>query len=492
MPATHSSAGLSCNFWSEFMFFKNLAAVSSVLVFVCATSAQTPQECTRPNMYVSDHAILPIPLDLIAVHPIAISDEGPRLIAPSNFQTEAAPRLVRAKDMDVRLASNVVDGPVAGRDLQVHDLITVVNDDTDFDAGGNACNSGCNAPVTMVASVTEILPNGKLVITGCNQTLHADEICERNLSGTVSPGSISADRRVHQHDLADLRISVRKFKFDSDKTVRPASAEENSSDSLATSAAKKIMVLREKEAQLAHLQFEVNKLRTEAGAPQQIMVKVQMLEVSLTKMRQMGIEFSFLPGTNCQVDSLSDVQKLACGGSGLNAEASSNLIDWLCENDVAKVLARPNIVVASGRPAQFCIGSEIPVPARNESEAAVEFQKIGTQLDLVACALGENRVRMEIRTRVSELDEAHQVRVGNSVVPAFTVRQLDTAIESKFGQSAMLSGAIQNRTEAVRNIGTDGTSEIEDRNNEIALLVIVTPEAVDSMAATDHAEVIKK
>jgi len=336
------------------MLLKYVAAVFIVFVIICPMSAETSRECTRPGIYFEERSNLPIPLDLIAPHPLAIQQEGPRLFAPGTNSPNPVPAPMR--DFELRVASNT--------------------------------------------------------------QIHASRVDEKKAE------------------------------------------------------------LERKLTELKELQQQIDALRSEIGTSQQILVKVQMLEVSLTKMRQMGIEFSFVPGMSSRVDSLSDLQKLARGGSGLNAQASSNLINWLCENNVAKVLSRPNIVVVSGRPAQFCVGGEIPVPARNESQA-IEFQKFGTELDLVACALGDDRVRIEIRTRVSELDEAHSIHIGDSLVPALNVRQLDTAIESEFGQSTMLSGAIQNRTEAVRRTGKDGKTEVEDRNNEVALVVIVTPEAVD-------------
>src|SRR4029078_4443318 len=79
-------------------------------------------------------------------------------------------------------------------------------------------------------------------------------------------------------------------------------------------------------------------------------------------------------------------------------------MDALKQNNVAKLLAEPTVVVVSGRPGSFNVGGEFPIPAKDGSKAAVEFRKFGTQLDLVALALGDNLVRLEVRTRVSEID----------------------------------------------------------------------------------------
>ena len=87
-----------------------------------------------------------------------------------------------------------------------------------------------------------------------------------------------------------------------------------------------------------------------------------------------------------------------------------------------------------GQPASLNIGCEIPIPARGDSKSAVEFQQVGTQVDILPTALGNDRVRLQVRARVSDEDESRSVEVGGSHVPAITVRQCDTAVETEFGR----------------------------------------------------------
>ena len=277
----------------------------------------------------------------------------------------------------------------------------------------------------MAVEVAEVLPNGFLAIKGCQESLHAGEVCERSLTGKVSPQSVTPDRRVHQQDIAELRIAVRKFKWDGDGAVQPASAQEVQKDEATSLTATKTAFLREKEAQLASLEQEVNQLRGEVRLTQQILIKIQMLEVSLTKLRRMGFEFS-VPGYTFSADSPSDLQKIISGSpvafSKTPAIATLGMVDWLCQNRIAKVLTRPNIVCVNGQPAEFCVGGEVPIPGRG-GLPAVDFQKVGTDVSLLAIALGEDHVRLNIRTRISELDESHKLQIGESVVPAFKVRR---------------------------------------------------------------------
>jgi Flp pilus assembly secretin CpaC len=261
-------------------------------------------------------------------------------------------------------------------------------------------------------------------------------------------------------------------------------------------AAEKNAELERKRAQLNELQCQADALRAEIGDVSQILVKVKMLEVSLTKMRKMGFDINFFSGTQINAENISDIQKLGALDSRTQTKLASDglaqIIDCLCQNQLAKVLTEPSIVVANGRPAEFCVGGEVPIRARGDSQAAVEFQKYGTEVSLCAFAIGEDRVRLNIRTRVSELDEAHKLSIGDAVVPAFSVRLMDTAIESKFGQSTVLCGGTENRTESIRRIGKDGKSETFEENNEVALLVIVTPESVSPIHPIENGATITK
>src|SRR5262249_12294683 len=75
-------------------------------------------------------------------------------------------------------------------------------------------------------------------------------------------------------------------------------------------------------------------------------------------------------------------------------------------------------------------------------------------------------------------------------VPALTVRQVDTAVEMKAGQTFALAGLVQERKESqmrglpyISDVPVIGLPfrKVEDEVNEIELLILVTPEFVDAM-----------
>jgi Flp pilus assembly secretin CpaC len=247
-------------------------------------------------------------------------------------------------------------------------------------------------------------------------------------------------------------------------------------------AAPKLEELRNKQIELNRLQAEVRQLRAETGTPQQILVHLQMLEVSLTKLRKLGTDVSFFGSGSTKLESVesltkaieSSCEKLPTGSAGKN-DALLGFINWMKENNIAKTLSEPTIVVLDGRPAQFNVGREIPVPARGDSKSAVEFQQVGTQVDIVPIAQGNNRVRLELRARVSEEDDSRSLEIGGSHVPAIDVRQIDTAVETELGKSVVLNGFVEQIKTTVEQQGGETTDETVD----VALLFVVTPELLD-------------
>ena len=238
-------------------------------------------------------------------------------------------------------------------------------------------------------------------------------------------------------------------------------------------------LLQRKLSEAARLQADILRLRAELGKNQQIVVKVKMLEVSLTKLKKLGVEFSSTSVKSFEVTDISSLQKalgttVAAPDQGSytpNAKEATAFIERLVENRVAKVLADPTIMTVSGRPAQFFVGKELPIPAGDNSHRVTEFQKCGTELNVLALALNDNRVQLQIRARVSEPDNARSIVVEGSHISALRVRQCDTAIETKFGEPVVLNGLIEKRVETIKT-----ESDIHDEVNEVALVVIVTPE----------------
>lgn len=249
----------------------------------------------------------------------------------------------------------------------------------------------------------------------------------------------------------------------------------------------------------------INNIRV--GGVDQVLLHVKVMEVSRTKLRTLGFDFIWSDGSSFAASSISGLlQAVSTGGGTVNAlgqtasfgvvDANSaffGFLDALRQDQLMKLLAEPDLVTVSGRPAFFNVGGEFPILVpQSLGTISIEYKKYGTQLDFVPIVLGNGNIRLEVRPRVSEIDNTRSVRLQDIDVPALRVREVDTGAEMRAGQTMAIAGLLYNREEAAfRKVPFLGEipyvgvlfSHKRDEINEIELLVLVTPEIVSAMDA---------
>jgi pilus assembly protein CpaC len=254
------------------------------------------------------------------------------------------------------------------------------------------------------------------------------------------------------------------------------------------------------------------------GGVHQVLLHVKAMEVSRTKLRRLGIDWQLFADDAIIRSTISGLLSSVTRGiaetpagstwgytEGLSGsptfafgvlngpEAFFGFIEALRDDNLMKVLAEPTLVTVSGRPAYFQVGGEIPllIP-QGLGQVSIQYKKYGTQVDFVPIVLGNGRIRLEVRPRVSEIDSTRSVVLDSLVIPGLRVREVDTGVEMMAGQTLAIAGLVQNRIEANKR-GLPWVSDlpyigalfrrVEERNNEVELLVLVTPELVEAMDA---------
>jgi pilus assembly protein CpaC len=245
------------------------------------------------------------------------------------------------------------------------------------------------------------------------------------------------------------------------------------------------------------------------GGVQQISLNVKVYEVSRTRLRTLGMEWSTTNGADFVVSSISGLIGAASVGGAATAVASGGadgavafgvvgddssffgFIEALRRNDLIKVLAEPTLITVSGRPAFFNSGGEFPILVpQSLGTTSIQFKKFGTQVDFVPIVLGNGNIRLEVRPKVSELDDSRGINVNGVTVPALKERVVDTAVEMKPGQTLALAGLVQTKLES-SNKGLPWISElpyigvpfrrVREQVNEVELLILVTPEVIEAV-----------
>ncbi len=254
--------------------------------------------------------------------------------------------------------------------------------------------------------------------------------------------------------------------------------------------------------------------------PDQVMLKVRIVEMQRQMLRQLGVSTT---GT-LQLNDLAVA--LSTGGfasGGVFSETANitqpvagnrNPLGDLVEldaqlqaletNGLIRVLAEPNLTAISGESAKFLAGGEFPIPVgQDDGVVSIEFKEFGVGLGFSPVVLSKGRINLEVQTEVSEVttDNAFFLPGATSVdgngnlitttglaIPGLSVRRANTTVELPSGGSLVMAGLLQ---EDMRQSieGVPGMKDVpvlgalfrsrEYQNSETELVIVVTPYLVE-------------
>src|SRR5436190_6715509 len=234
------------------------------------------------------------------------------------------------------------------------------------------------------------------------------------------------------------------------------------------------------------------------GGAHKILLHVKVMEISRTKLRNLGFDWAQIStggGFISQgVSGILQAPGTTTGTQGAtvrfgvigNGGSFFGFVEALRENSLARLLAEPTLVTLDGRPANFNVGGQVPIPLQQAlGVTTVTYRSFGTQIDFVPIVLGNGMIRLEVRPDITEIDPS--LRDSVTGVPGFRQRTADTAVEMKAGQTMVIAGLVFTREDAV-NRGIPWLADlpyagvpfrrVSNRRNDVELLIFVTPEFV--------------
>ena len=240
----------------------------------------------------------------------------------------------------------------------------------------------------------------------------------------------------------------------------------------------------------------------------QVMLRVTVVEVSRTVLKQFGVNLSGgWSGLN-----LVNTAPLALNGGSfptgnllsgtINGPGGANLTATLRafeQAGVSRVLAEPTLTAISGESATFTAGGQIPVPSNLSCTSvgtstiqtcvpSVSYKDYGVSLNFTPVVLAENKISVRVGTQVTEIDQQNALNLNftgtTTAVPGFTVRKSETTIELASGATMMTAGLIQQRNKAAIT-GLPGLINLpiigalfrsrDYQRQETELMIMVTP-----------------
>lgn len=218
----------------------------------------------------------------------------------------------------------------------------------------------------------------------------------------------------------------------------------------------------------------------QVGDPRQILLEVKFADVDRTALSQFGFNLLSRNSTTLgatstqqypeplftQLGATSGVQNTALNLTNLlnlfiyrpdlNIGAT---IQALSQQNLAQILAEPNLIVVEGSEASFLAGGEFPFPTITSTPTTgsiapvvtVQFKKYGVQLNFTPTGTASGAINLKVKPEVSALDFNNAVTVDGVLIPAISSRVAETEVVLKDGESFAIAGLIDNRVTQVMN-----------------------------------------
>lgn len=220
---------------------------------------------------------------------------------------------------------------------------------------------------------------------------------------------------------------------------------------------------------------------------QQVLLKVRVAEITRTALRELGLDFAINKGGFSLTSSFGNAGNIT---ALLDANDVNLLLRAVATNAYSKVLAEPNLVTLSGRPASFIAGGQFAVPTtvgiQGAQAAATFFQGFGTQLRFIPTVLDKDRIRLTVAPTFSTINRDNTV----NGIPGLNTRSALTTVDMREGQWLALAGLLQDQQNGSRTrvpvIGdipvlsvVFGRNRIQREESE--LLILVSPQLVHAL-----------
>lgn len=113
-------------------------------------------------------------------------------------------------EMSVSKTTNNQVGNQDGTDAGLLNFIRRITFQSNNSSNGNGSIERTHrATATMACLVTEVLPNGNLVIEGTRDVRTSDEILQLQLTGVIRPQDVTADNEIQSELIANAEIAVK-------------------------------------------------------------------------------------------------------------------------------------------------------------------------------------------------------------------------------------------------------------------------------------------
>ena len=244
----------------------------------------------------------------------------------------------------------------------------------------------------------------------------------------------------------------------------------------------------------------------------QILLEVRLAEVARSESEDTGFDWrytgdifeipsdvSFLdggtPAYHGGTDALLQAPATNAGqgtslGSFINNKGNKEFaygLDFLVGKGLAKIIAKPNLLVRNGEEASFLAGGEFPVPVQEEDSVRIEWKEFGVKLTFTPNLDERDNIELILAPEVSALDFTNAVTANGIEIPSLKTRKTETKVVLRHGETFYISGLIS-QSESQTFSHMPGISSIpilgnlfkkkDNNSSDTELVVFVTPRII--------------
>jgi pilus assembly protein CpaC len=177
----------------------------------------------------------------------------------------------------------------------------------------------------------------------------------------------------------------------------------------------------------------------------------------------------------------------------------------LQQQNIAQILAEPNLITVEGKEASFLVGGQFPFPVITSTPTGagiapvitIQWKKFGVQLNFTPTVTPQGSIDLQVTPEVSALDYTDAVTIEGYLIPALSSRTAQTEVVLKDGETFAIAGLIDNRvTQEIDKTPILGDIPIlgnlfksrSTQKTSTELLVVVTPNFVKPLTPDEKAK----
>ena len=234
----------------------------------------------------------------------------------------------------------------------------------------------------------------------------------------------------------------------------------------------------------------------------EVMLEVEVLEVSSTKLTDLGIQypdlisFSVLPSTGTGL-TLDDLRNISSSRIGVSP-APRITVNLRKELGDSTVLANPRIRTRNREKARVLIGDKLPIVTSTATSTgfvseSIQYLDVGLKLEVEPTVSLDDEVTIRVNLEVSSL--AREIRTaGGSLAYQIGTRSANTVLRLRDGEMQLLAGLISN-TERRNSTRVPGLGDIpvagrlfsnqRDDGQRTEIVLSITPRIIRNVRRPD-------